>query len=1397
MAAPTAEDFQRAFAEMQGLTQRVNQLTQELQISRQRESMLESRIEQGANVTELVRTIADGQTRMTEELVRSRGKELTLVDNRGVAKPEKFKGDEGSYIQWKTKTESFIFSVFPELERPLAWAEVQEAPISMAQIRAEFGPGGAQEEVDGLENKIAQVYAVLQNLLEDEPFSIIRNILKGNGLEGWRKLAKRYDPATGARKKSLLKHILTPERQKLSDLSAYLEQWMELVRRYEDRRGSGGRNELPDDIKISILESICPVELEKHLQLNRQRLDTFEDVYEEIASYLETRVGIKLKIGSGHATSSGDPMDVGSFHKGGKGGKKGGKGKGKGKDGKSPKGHPKGGGKSKGPDKDKCHICGRSGHWANECWHKDKSWNKGQKDRTRKGSGKTGGKKKGQGKAKGANSVEHADEGYDDEEPKQEPEAETGFLQLATLEREESESQRVSGSERRESERRVGANPQPASAAESSSLGRRASVVDRSSPLRPVASMAESDDEMEEVEIESPRGRSPVRKGGAKGKGTATEKAKSKPKSVTRESRAVSAPAIPVAAPKLEGIPERIRKLAEDRANRMVTEGAEERDDWREQPTTNYRQRLMAAREASRGLKGSVAQAVYRNTLKATTGLDEACSSCDDRQKRAKSIVRAFAKASVCKIRERLAARRRQEEEREVKKAKKPAVEEESDQESLYSCEDDLEEVEQGAEADNEETSDQEADDVATTLAQELSPAEDPSDPEEVKPENIPEQRNVGTSSSVLMHRVVESLELGRLCKRRDELQLQAEAAEDPDTHDRAEEELQRVLDRIKVLKGYIKSNDQNKPARLSEANRTDKSFHDIRYYKAIESGVHPRVAWKQEKKRRRATLFRMKTAAEGAEKRKELEARWVEQFRQKGTAGDDDYEDADNEKLDAEGIETEVLLPGASSTSVRVAKGAKAEAKKRVRKALTKEELEKFREELKEDELALLNKPRSTAPKDPKQTQRSAEAHARRREKFRRKQREKRRQLKAESKDKGRQPPEETPLAVSAEEAPPVKPKGKSKEKPAEPKDTAKAIAKPATKAMPKALRINPVPMVPAKARATPTVEDLEREREENRKRKLAAYEEKQKKDSEAKAAKAKAREERVKESQEILRKQLEARRARNRGKGSGESASTMTTSVRQLVPKTMAPAPKTPPSGKGTSTSSVRRLTPPPPKTSPPPPKTSDAISSAPWRARSRSPSRKGTSKGKDTEKGKKGKGKNSPRDINSLGHGTHEINEVVTWNLDTGAAASVMPSSLAKQFGEPVGGEEVKFKTASGELLNSQGKVHVKGLNEAYRKVALTAHVADVHRPLAAGSSVGKHNLIVLDENGGVLVHKGTSSYNRLLKVLEEEKEKENKHGRSGDFFTPVHQERGVYVFRQWAEKPRSPFAGPPQV
>ena len=168
--------------------------------------------------------------------------------------------------------------------------------------------------------------------------------------------------------------------------------------------------------------------------------------------------------------------------------------------------------------------------------------------------------------------------------------------------------------------------------------------------------------------------------------------------------------------------------------------------------------------------------------------------------------------------------------------------------------------------------------------------------------------------------------------KKRDELQQQAESAEDTASHEQAEKDLKVVLERIGVLKSYIRDNDQHRPVKLTEATiRLDKSFHDVRYYKAIEAGTHPCIAWVDEKKPRRATLFRMKTSAERAAKRQELENRWMEEFRS-GTATEGDYQDGDTEQVDIPGMETEVLLPGTSSGSVRVAHGAKATAKKRVR---------------------------------------------------------------------------------------------------------------------------------------------------------------------------------------------------------------------------------------------------------------------------------------------------------------------------------------------------------------------------------------------------------------------------------------------------------------------------------
>ena len=113
-----------------------------------------------------------------------------------------------------------------------------------------------------------------------------------NGMEAWRKINKRYDPATGSRKGSLLRHILSPAKSKLEDLTGNLEIWLDLISRYENRKDpSGKRVKLQDEIKIAVLEQICPTELERHLQMSKARLKTFEDHREEIMSFLETRLG--------------------------------------------------------------------------------------------------------------------------------------------------------------------------------------------------------------------------------------------------------------------------------------------------------------------------------------------------------------------------------------------------------------------------------------------------------------------------------------------------------------------------------------------------------------------------------------------------------------------------------------------------------------------------------------------------------------------------------------------------------------------------------------------------------------------------------------------------------------------------------------------------------------------------------------------------------------------------------------------------------------------------------------------------------------------------------------------------------------------------------------------------
>ena len=108
-----------------------------------------------------------------------------------------------------------------------------------------------------------------------------------NPLEAWRRLQKRYDPTTGARKRNLLRTIISPRRCSLLELQAGIERWESVVSQYEKML----ENKMNDEKKLAGLEVLVPEELEKHLVFISNRLRTFEDARLEVVTYVEAKFG--------------------------------------------------------------------------------------------------------------------------------------------------------------------------------------------------------------------------------------------------------------------------------------------------------------------------------------------------------------------------------------------------------------------------------------------------------------------------------------------------------------------------------------------------------------------------------------------------------------------------------------------------------------------------------------------------------------------------------------------------------------------------------------------------------------------------------------------------------------------------------------------------------------------------------------------------------------------------------------------------------------------------------------------------------------------------------------------------------------------------------------------------
>ena len=127
----------------------------------------------------------------------------SLIDTRGLCRPTSFNNDEQGFQRWAQKQSSYVDAVCPELASILEWSVDQTDAIEMADILAEFGPSVDEiTRVEGCVEFTSQMFAAMLQLTEGESHDIVVNANK-NPYESWRRLHRRFDPATGGRKGNL------------------------------------------------------------------------------------------------------------------------------------------------------------------------------------------------------------------------------------------------------------------------------------------------------------------------------------------------------------------------------------------------------------------------------------------------------------------------------------------------------------------------------------------------------------------------------------------------------------------------------------------------------------------------------------------------------------------------------------------------------------------------------------------------------------------------------------------------------------------------------------------------------------------------------------------------------------------------------------------------------------------------------------------------------------------------------------------------------------------------------------------------------------------------------------------------------------------------------------------
>ena len=183
-----------------------------------------------------------------------------LVDLKGLGRPQAFTNIEKDFPVWTRKVANFVAGVHPGARDLLAWSADAQETVTVEKLTEDENLNEPEDVVKKLND---QLYTVLTSLTDGDSFDIVYACPPGAGFEAWRRLNRRWDPATAGRARKILRDILSPARSSLDDLQGNIERLEDLMRRYCLRRdASGARHELSADVRMASLEQLLPEDLE-------------------------------------------------------------------------------------------------------------------------------------------------------------------------------------------------------------------------------------------------------------------------------------------------------------------------------------------------------------------------------------------------------------------------------------------------------------------------------------------------------------------------------------------------------------------------------------------------------------------------------------------------------------------------------------------------------------------------------------------------------------------------------------------------------------------------------------------------------------------------------------------------------------------------------------------------------------------------------------------------------------------------------------------------------------------------------------------------------------------------------------------------------------------------------